>query len=135
MTIPSIQLLPFNILCLKADGSNWAIFIMCFRKMMQVAQHWPYFKGTILCPSPKNLGKVSDNEWKSIVDWEFEDLAVWYLLSQRLLDSIAVCLQSLTITKAWWDHLVFDFTAQSAYAQNNLKEAFFNMACTKGEDV
>jgi hypothetical protein len=28
-----------------------------------------------------------------------------------------------------------EFTAQSVYAQNDLEEAFFNMACTKGEDI
>jgi hypothetical protein len=37
--------------------------------------------------------------------------------------------------KARWDHLVFDFTAQSIYAQNNLEESFFNICCGKGEDV
>ena len=58
-----------------------------------------------------------------------------YLLSQHLSDSITICLQSLTTMKAWWDRLVFKFTAQSVYVQNDLEEAFFNMACTKGEDV
>jgi len=48
---------------------------MCFYEVMQVAQCWPYFESTILCPSSKNSGKVPDNKWKSIVNWEFEDLA------------------------------------------------------------
>jgi hypothetical protein len=102
---------------------------------MQVARRWPYFEGTIPCPSPKNPAKVLDDERKAIDDWEFEDLAACYLLSQRLPDSIAIHLQSLTTAKARWDCLVFNFTAQSVYTQNNLKEAFFSMACTKGEDV
>ncbi len=37
--------------------------------------------------------------------------------------------------KAWWDHLIFKFTTQSIYAQNDLEEAFFNMACIKGKDI
>ena len=135
MTIPSIQLLPSNIPCLKADGSNWAIFILHFHKAMQVTQRWPYFEGTIPCPSPKNPAKVPDDERKVINDWEFKDLATRYLLSQRLPNSIAIQLQSLTTMKAWWDRLVFKFTAQSVYVQNDLEEAFFNMACTKGEDI
>ena len=28
-----------------------------------------------------------------------------------------------------------EFTTQSVYAQNDLEKAFFNMACTKGEDI
>jgi len=102
---------------------------------MLVARRWPYFEGTIPCPSPKNPAKVPDDERKAIEDWEFEDLAAWYLLSQRLPDSITIWLQSLTTAKAQWDRLVFEFTMQSVYAQNDLEEAFFNMRCTKGIDV
>jgi hypothetical protein len=82
MTIPSIHQLPSNIPCLEADGSNWAIFVLRFCKVMQVAWRWPYFEGTIPCPSPKDPAKVSDDEKKSIEDWKFEDLAMQYLLSQ-----------------------------------------------------
>ena len=136
MTTPSIiELLPSNILYLEADGSNWAIFIMRFHEAMQAIRRWPYFEGTIPCPSPKNPAKVLDDERKSIEDWEFEDLAMWYLLSQHLPDSVAIRLQSLTIAKARWDCLVSEFTMQSVYVQNNLEKAFFNMACTKGKDV
>ena len=135
MTIPSIQLLPSNIPCLEADGLNWAIFIMCFCEAMQTIQWWPYFEGTIPCPSPKNPAKVPDDERKVINDWEFKDLATRYLLSQHLPNSIVIWLHSLPTMKAQWDHLVLKFTAQSIYAQNNLEEAFFNMAYTKGEDI
>jgi len=44
-------------------------------------------------------------------------------------------LHSLTTAKAWWDGLIFKFTTQSIYAQNDLEEAFFNMCCAKGEDI
>jgi hypothetical protein len=37
--------------------------------------------------------------------------------------------------KAWWDRLVFEFTAQSIYAQNDLEEAFFSLTCAKEEDI
>jgi hypothetical protein len=136
MTTPStIELLPSNIPCLEADGSNWAIFVLCFRKVMQVTRRWPYFEGTIPCPSPKDPAKVPEDEQKSIDNWEFEDLAVHYLLSQCLPDSITIWLLPLTTAKAQWDRLIFEFTAQSVYVQNNLEEAFFSMACTKGEDI
>src|SRR6266851_5443417 len=102
---------------------------------MQVAWRWPYFEGTIPCPSPKDPVKVPDDERKALNDWKFKDLAVRYLLSQRLPDSIAIQVHSLTTAKARWDRLVFEFTAQSIYAQNDLEEAFFNMCCAKGEDI
>jgi hypothetical protein len=136
MTSPStIQTLPSNIPCLEADGSNWAIFVMRFCEAMQAIRRWPYFEGTIPCPSPKDPAKVPDDKQKAIEDWEFEDLTAQYLLSQRLPNSVAIRLHSLPTAKACWDHLVTEFTAQSVYMQNDLKEAFFNMACVKGEDV
>ena len=136
MTTPStIQLLPSNIPCLEADGSNQAIFVLHFHEVMQVAWHWLYFEGTVPCPSVKDLSKATDAKRKTIEDWKFEDLTAQYLLSQWLHNSIVVQLLSLTTAKAQWDCLVLNFTAQSIYAQNDLKEAFFNRACTKGEDV
>jgi hypothetical protein len=136
MTTPStIELLPSNIPHLETDGLNWAIFTMRFQEAMQVTHCWPYFEGTIPCPSSKNPAKVLDDERKNIANWEFKDLAVWYLLSQQLPDSIAIQLHSLTTVKVRWDRLIFEFTAQSIYAQNDLEEAFFNMCCAKGEDI
>jgi hypothetical protein len=96
----TIQLLPSNIPCLEADGSNWAIFIIHFHEAMQVTCRWPYFEGTIPCPSPKDPAKVPEDKQKSIDDWEFEDLAACYLLSQCLPNSIAICLLPLTTAKA-----------------------------------
>ena len=100
MTIPSIQLLLSNIPCLEADGSNWAIFTMCFHEAMQAIRRWLYFEGTIPCPSPKDPAKVPDDERKVIDNWEYKDLTVQYLLSQRLPDSIVIQLQAFTTIKA-----------------------------------
>jgi hypothetical protein len=91
MTTPStIELLPSNIPHLETDGSNWAIFTMHFQEAMQVTHCWPYFEGTMPCPSVKDLSKATDNKWKAIDKWEHEDLAACYLLSQRLPNSIAI---------------------------------------------
>jgi hypothetical protein len=87
------------------------------------------------CPSPKDPAKVPDDKRKTIDNWEYKDLATQYLLLQQLPDSIVIRLQSFTTAKSWWDHLIFEFTTQSVYAQNDLEEAFFNMAYTKGENI
>jgi hypothetical protein len=63
------------------------------------------------------------------------DLAARYLLLQRLPDSIAVRLQSLTTAKGRWERLTLEFTTQSMYAQNDLEQAFFKMRCPKGGDI
>ena len=59
---PAIEQLPSNIPHLKTDSSNWAIFIMRFREAMQATCRWPYFKGTVSCPTVKDPSKVTDAE-------------------------------------------------------------------------
>jgi hypothetical protein len=102
---------------------------------MQATRHWPYFKGTVSCPTVKDPSKVTDAKKKAIKEWEHGDLAARYLLSQRLPDSIAVRLQSLTTIKSHWEHLTSEFTTQSMYAQNDLEQAFFEMRCPKGGNI
>jgi hypothetical protein len=83
----------------------------------------------------KDPSKVIEAEKKATEEWEHGDLAARYLLSQRLPNSIAVRLQSLTTAKSCWEHLTKEFTTQSMYAQNDLEQAFFDMRCPKGGDI
>ncbi len=89
-TPTTIEQLPSNIPHIEMDGSNWAIFVMQFREVMQATHCWPYFKGTVPTPSVKDPSKVTDDERKAIKKWEHEDLAMHYLLLQHLPNSIAV---------------------------------------------
>ena len=102
---------------------------------MQATRRWPYFRGTVSCPTMKDPSKVTEAEKKATEEWEHRDLAAHYLLSQHLPDSIAVRLQSLTTAKSRWERLTSEFTAQSMYAQNDLEQAFFEMRCPKGGDI
>ncbi len=102
---------------------------------MQGTRHWPHFDSTSTCPSPKITSKPTDDEKKDIEKWEHANNAACYLLSQRLPDSVTIRLYALNTAKARWDQLIREFTAQSIYAQNDLKQAFFNIQCTKGMDV
>ena len=81
------------------DGLNWAIFIMCFWEAMQATWHWPFFEGTVPCPTVKDPTKMTNDKKKAVEKWDHEDLAECYLLSQRLPDSIAVHLQVYTTVK------------------------------------
>jgi hypothetical protein len=86
-------------------------------------------------PTIRDPSKISEAEKKEIEAWEHNDLAARYLLLQRLPDSVTVRLQAYNTVKQRWDQLVSEFTAQSIYMQNDLKQAFFNMRCPKGGDV
>jgi hypothetical protein len=102
---------------------------------MQATCRWPYFEGTVSCPTMKDPSKVTEAEKKATEDWEHGDMAACYLLSQCLPNSIAVRLQSLTTTKGHWECLTSELTTQSMYVQNDLEQAFFNIRCPKGGDI
>jgi hypothetical protein len=101
---------------------------------MQATQHWPHFDSTSTCLSSKVTTKPIDIK-KKIEKWEHIDTAACYLLSQHLPDSITIWLYALTTAKACRDQLIKEFTAQSVYAQNDLKQAFFDVQCTKRMDI
>jgi hypothetical protein len=56
---------------------------------------------------------MTEDEKKAVKKWDHEDLAMHYLLSQCLPNSIAIRLQVYTTAKSRWDHLVSKFMAQS----------------------
>jgi hypothetical protein len=86
-------------------------------------------------PTVRDPSKISKAKKKEIEAWEHNDLAAYYLLLQHLPDSVTVRLQAYNTAKQRWDHLVSEFTTQSIYTQNDLKQAFFDMRCPKGGDI
>jgi hypothetical protein len=98
-TSTTIKKLPANILCLKYNGSNWAIFKMCFSNAMKVTCRWAYFTGIIPCPEPIDAAQPTKEEATAIVQWEYEDSIVSYLLLQRLPDTTEMELANCTTTK------------------------------------
>jgi hypothetical protein len=61
-----IKQLPANIPCLEPNGTNWAIFFMRFKEVMQASHHWHYFDGSSKHPSPKDDIKPTEEEIKAL---------------------------------------------------------------------
>jgi len=132
---PSIEQLPANIPRLEPNGVNWAIFSMRFREAMQATRRWGYFDGTKSRPVPKDKDNPTDAEVEAREKWDYEDLIARYLLSQRLPDTTAIRVSGYSTVKERWEKVSEEFSAKSAYAQNDLEHAFLQMRCPKGGDV
>ena len=102
---------------------------------MQASCQWGYFDGTNACLEPKVDGKPTDDEQEKMEKWDHDDLITHYLLSQHLPDTTAIQVGNFNTAKEWWQKVSNEYTAKSTYAQNNLKQAFLEMHCTKGADV
>jgi len=102
---------------------------------MQASCQWGYFNGTNARPEPKVDGKPTDDEREKMEKWDHDDLIARYLLSQCLPNMTAIQVGNFNIAKERWQKVSDEYTAKSTYAQNNLKQAFLEMHCTKGADV
>ena len=81
------QLPPAIIPWLEPNGSDWAIFMMCFKDSMKITGHWGYFISSQLRPSPSDVSMPMDAEIEAREKWECKDAMASYLLSQCLSDT------------------------------------------------
>src|SRR6267154_2287203 len=135
VTPTTIEKLPANIPRLEHNGSNWAIFKMCFGNAMKVTRQWAYFTGLNPYPKPVDAAKPTKEEATAIVQWEYEDSVASYLLSQRLPDTTEMRLANCKTTQERWALVTQEYQAKSAYVQADLHQAFLDMRCTKGGNM
>ena len=124
-----------NILHLEIDGSNWAIYTICFRSAMHAINCWNYFDSSKPRPTPKDPNAPSKGEKEATTLWEKDDEIACYLLQQRLPDSAVLGLNSCTSTAMCWNRVSTKYTAKSMYAQNDLEQTFLDMHCPRGGDI
>ena len=120
---------------LEPNGSNWAIFSMCFQEAMEANLKWSHFDGSATRPVPKDAKNPTDDEKKSGLAWDQDEVMARYLLSQRLPDSTAVRLKGLASAKERWDKVKAEFSVKSQYAKADMLTSFSEMRCPRGGDV
>jgi hypothetical protein len=132
---PLTEQLSATIPRLNSEGANWAVFSMRFREAMQTTHRWGYFDGSKAHPAPKDKANPSETETEAMERWDYEDQVARYFLSQRLPDETAMEVSTYQTAKERWDAVMQEYTAKSAYAKNDLEQAFLEMRCPKGGDV
>ena len=127
--------LPTSIPHLETNSSNWAIYSMRFQEAMEANQRWGHFDGTASHPAPADAAKPTPDEVKAGAAWDQDENIARYLLSQRLPDSTAVQLKSLTTAKEHWTKVKSEFSVKSQYAEADMLTAFTELRCPRGGDV
>ena len=120
---------------LEPNGSNWVIFSMRFQEAMEANLKWSHFDGSATRPVPKDAKNPTDDEKKSGLAWDQDEVMARYLLSQRLPDSTAVRLKGLASAKERWDKVKAEFSVKSQYAEADMLTSFSEMRCPRGGDV
>jgi gag-polypeptide of LTR copia-type/Zinc knuckle len=120
---------------LKADGTNWAMFCMCFQEARDTAGCWGYFDGTAKRPVPADEDKPTSEEKEAVQRWIKEDQLAQLHLTQRLPEDTAMEMFVHKMAKERWDTVKQEFMVKSKFARNDLKQEFLEMCCPKGGDV
>ena len=120
---------------LDSEGINWATFRFRFRRAMTLAGRWGYFDGSDTRPAPKDPDNPTEAEKSDQKQWDRDDTVAQCLLSQRLLDELAMDMEKYPTVKEQWDVISVLFAAKSKYAKTDLRQTFLNMRCPKGSDV
>jgi hypothetical protein len=108
---------------------------MWFQEVMEANQKWSHFTGSPDHPNPANASNPTDNKKKAMSEWDHDEVMARYLLSQRLPNSTAVHLKSLTTAKECWDKVKAKFSIKSQYTEADMLTAFSKMHCPCGGDV
>ena len=78
---------------------------------------------------------MTDAEKKAMSKWDLDETISHYLLSQRLSNSTAVCLKSITTAKECWDKVKSEFSIKSQYTEADMLTSFSKMCCPHGGNV
>jgi hypothetical protein len=114
---------------LETNGSNWATFSMHFQEVMEASQKWGHFDGSTPHPVPKDPAAPTADEKKELTAWDHAEAVSCYMLSQRLPDSTAVQLKSLSSACTRWDKVKTEFSIKGQYAEADLLN---KMHCPRG---
>jgi hypothetical protein len=102
---------------------------------MKANQKWGHFNGSITCPIPANVDKPTDDKKTAMADWDRSESVMLYMLSQRLPDSTAVRLQSITTVADCWAKVTGEFSVKSQYTKIDLLSTFSKMRCSTISEV
>ncbi|EKM74598.1 hypothetical protein AGABI1DRAFT_133077 [Agaricus bisporus var. burnettii JB137-S8] len=156
------DVLPPTVPALDVSGTNWAIFELRFRMVIQGKGLWGHFDGStprptppraitpashpstpVLATSPSTAAAavqvpIPSTPTPTVAEidaWDRNENIALSLLAQRIPDSTLVVVSAQTTVKLMWDKIVRDYTYKSAFSQANLRQDFMSSRCPSGGDV
>jgi hypothetical protein len=157
------DIMPSTVPKLKQSGANWAVFQLRLQMAVRGKGLWGHFDGTKPWPieklpavsvSPLSLssaGKaVSSSATSSspdpnatillgtpgeIAEWEHCKDIMWSLLSQCLLNSTLIVVDSQPSVAKMWETVVKEFTYKGTFLQTHMCQSFLASHCPKNGDV
>ena len=119
--------LPSTMPLLDSEGSNWAIFYICFMDTTEAKGFWDHFDGSASPPSMSESSTAAETAAKN--QWDKDKRSAKALLTQRLPDSIVMEIHSKKTVKECWEAVVKEYTAKGVHAQMEIQAKFLMLRC------
>ena len=125
--------LPSNVPKLDVKGTNWAIFMFHFQVAVEAKELWDHFDGTTT--RPPGSDPPTNDKTTAVNKWRKNEALVKHLLTQRIPDSTALRVCSLTTVCTMWTEIETEYTEKGTYAQTDLRAQFLESKLPKGTEV
>ncbi len=121
----------------KLDSSwkNWPIFAIRFVAAVQAKGVYGHFDGTSSYPKAANPEKLTDEEAKAIVNWDDDEATAYYMLQQKIPDSLLIRVATMTNVAQRWALIKTQCTTKSLQTSTAERQAFLNSKCGEKENV
>ena len=119
------DMLPSTIPMLDAEGSNWAIFYICFMDAIEAKGFWDHFYGSSSPPALSELPMAAETEARA--QWDKDERSAKALLTQQLPDSTVMEIHLKKLVKKQWEAVVREYTVKGVYAQTEIWVKFLMM--------
>ena len=110
--------LPSTVPLLDSEGSNWAIFYICFMDTIEAKGFWDHFDGSTSPPSMSETPTTAEITAKG--QWDKDEHSVKALLTQWLPDSTVMEIHSKRTVRERWEVVVREYTVKGVHVQTEI---------------
>ena len=125
--------LPSTILLLDTEGSNWAIFYICFMDVIEAKGFWEHFDGSMTPPVLLEIPMAAETATK--IQWDKNEQSAKALLTQRLPDSTIMEIHSKKTVCEHWEAVVKEYTVKGVHVQTEIRAKFLMSRCPEKGNV
>lgn len=121
----------------KLDPSwkNWPIFAIRFVAAVRVKGVYGHFDGSSPYPTTVNPKKLTEDEAKAIVLWDKDEAQAYYMLQQKIPDSLLLRVAPMENVAKHWIYIRTTCTSKSLQTSTAEHQAFLNSKCGEKENI
>lgn len=120
---------------LETHAGNWLSFKVRLLSAVQARGKLGHFTGKSTRPVPANPAAPTEEETDAMDDWDNDEASAYYLLQQRIPDSLLMRIINLETVADRWSLIETECSTRSLMQQTYDKEEYLGRKCPEGGNV